>query len=154
MHAVVKGERSSNIEVIRKKYPEVRIYFRDDGIDIEGPPEQVEPVRSQIQTVIDDLRNNNTTYAEVDIDPQYYSHLIGKNGMRLEEVENQTGCDIKFPQEHSRMVKLMGTKDSVEKARKILLDRVHRIVRNNNFYLKKNCGCRIEWQNFCLSSGE
>jgi rRNA processing protein Krr1/Pno1 len=141
MHSVVKGERYANLDIIRKSHSDVRIYFRDDHIALEGPPEEVELVRSQIQTVIDDLRNNNTTYLEVDIDPQYYKQLIGKNQIRLSEIQEQTGCDIKFPFDdsrhvksmgtnESRHVKLMGTKESVEKARQILLERVQKLVRN------------------------
>ena len=135
MHSVVKGDRSSNLDLIRKTFPDVRIYFRDDYIDVEGPPEQVEPVRSQIQTVIDDLRNSNTTYLEIQIDPQYYKQLIGKNQIRLTEIQDQTGCDIKFPQEGSRNVKLMGSKESVEKARQILLERVAKLVRVINLLM-------------------
>jgi rRNA processing protein Krr1/Pno1 len=129
MHSVVKGERNANLDYIRKSHPDVRIYFPDDHIALEGPPEQVELVRSQIQIVIDDLKNNNTTYLEVDIDPQYYKQLIGKNQIRLSEIQEQTGCDIKFPFDENRHVKLMGTKESVEKARQILLERVQKLVR-------------------------
>ncbi|UJR21965.1 hypothetical protein I4U23_025033 [Adineta vaga] len=127
MHSVVKGERSGNLEIIRKSHPEVRIYFRDDHIAVEGPPEDVDLVRSQIQTVIDDLRNTNTTFLEVEIDPQYYKQLIGKNQIHLSEIQEQTGCDIKFPFDKSRLVKLMGSKESVDKARQILLERVQKL---------------------------
>ncbi|CAF3947051.1 unnamed protein product [Adineta steineri] len=127
MHSVVKGERNANLDIIRKSHPDVRMYFRDDHIAIEGPPEEVELVRSQVQTVIDDLRNTNTTYLEVDIDPQYYKQLIGKNQIRLSEIQEQTNCDIKFPFDESRHVKLMGSKESVEKARQILLERVQKL---------------------------
>ena len=128
MHSVVKGDRNANLDIIRKSHPDVRIYFRDDHIALEGPPEEVELVRSQIQTVIDDLRNTNTTYAEVDIDPQYYKQIIGKNQIRLSEIQEQTGCDIKFPFDESRHVKLMGTKESVDKARQILLERAQKLA--------------------------
>ena len=128
MHSVVRGDRNANLEIIRKSHPEVRLFFRDDHIALEGPPEEVDLVRGQVQTVIDDLRNTNTTYLEVDIDPQYYKQLIGKNQIRLSEIQEQTGCDVKFPKDEGRLVKLMGTKESVEKARQILLERVQKLV--------------------------
>jgi rRNA processing protein Krr1/Pno1 len=128
MHGAVKGERSSHLENFRKVHPDVRIYFRDDHISLEGPPEEVERVRSQIQTAIDDLHHKNTTYLEVDIDPQYYKQLIGKSQTRLLEMQEQTGCDIKFPKEEGgRMVKLMGTKESVEKARQFIVERAQKL---------------------------
>ena len=129
MHGAVRGERNSHLENFRKLYPDVRIYFRDDHISLEGPPEDAERVRSQIQTAIDELKNKNTTYAEVDIDPQYYKQLIGKNQTRLLEMQEQTGCDIKFPFDDGRLVKLMGTKENVEKARQLLTERVKKLVR-------------------------
>jgi polyribonucleotide nucleotidyltransferase len=129
MHGAVKGERSSHLENFRKVHPDVRIFFRDDHIALEGPPEEVEHVRSQIQTAIDELKNKNTTYLEVDIDPQYYKQLIGKNQTRLLEMQEQTGCDIKFPFDEGRLVKLMGTQENVEKARQLLTERVKKLVR-------------------------
>jgi polyribonucleotide nucleotidyltransferase len=129
MHSVVKGERNANLDFIRKSHPDVRIYFPDDHIALEGPPEEVEHVRSQIQTAIDELKNKNTTYLEVDIDPQYYKQLIGKNQIRLSEIQEQTGCDIKFPFDEGRLVKLMGTQENVEKARQLLTERAKKLVR-------------------------
>jgi rRNA processing protein Krr1/Pno1 len=128
MHGAVKGERSSHLENFRKVHPDVRIFFRDDHIALEGPPEEVERVRNQIQTTIDEFKTKNTTYLEVDIDPQYYSQLIGKNQTRLLEMQEQTGCDIKFPFDESRLVKLMGTKENVEKARQLLIERVTKLA--------------------------
>jgi rRNA processing protein Krr1/Pno1 len=127
MHGAVKGERSSHLENFRKVHPDVRIYFRDDHIALEGPPEEVERVRSQIQPNIDELKNKNTTYLEVDIDPQYYKQLIGKNQTRLLEMQEQTGCDIKFPYDEGRLVKLMGTKENVEKARQLITERAKKL---------------------------
>jgi len=129
MHGAVKGERNIHLENFRKIHPDVRIYFRDDHISLEGPPEEVERVRSQIQLAIDELKNKNTTYLEVDIDPQYYKQLIGKNQTRLLEMQEQTGCDIKFPFDDGRLVKLMGTKENVEKARQLLTERAKKLVR-------------------------
>ena len=128
MHAAVRGERSVHLENFRKAHPDVRLFFRDDGIALEGPPEEVERVRSQIQATIDDYKSKNTTYLEVEIDPQHYKQLIGKSQARLLEMQEQTGCDIKFPFDESRMVKLIGTKESVEKARELLFERVKKLV--------------------------
>lgn len=137
MHSAVKGERNNDLENLRKTYPNVRVVFRDDHISIEGPPEDVEHVRSQIQPVIDDFKKKNTTYLEVEIDPQYYKQLIGKNQTRLLEMQEQTGCDIKFPfDDVSRLVKLVGTKENVEKAKQLLLERAKKLVRTFRYLLR------------------
>ncbi|CAF0936918.1 unnamed protein product [Rotaria sp. Silwood1] len=128
MHSTVKGERKNDLENLRKTYPNVRISFRDDHISLEGPPEDVEHVRSQIQTVVDEFKTKNTTYVEIEIDPQYYKQLIGKNQIRLLEMQEQSGCDIKFPFDEDRLVKLMGTKESVEKAKQLLTERVKKLA--------------------------
>jgi predicted PilT family ATPase len=128
MHGTVKGERSSQLENFRKAHPDVRLFFRDDHIALEGPPEEVERVRVQVQATIDEIKTKNTTYLEVDVDPQYYSQLIGKNQARLLEMQEQTGCDIKFPFDDGRLVKLMGTKESVEKARQLLIERTTKLA--------------------------
>ena len=79
MHTAVKGDRGARMEEFRKTHPDVRVNWRDDYIAVEGPPEEVELVRAQIQSIIDEIRLKNTTYLEVEIDPQYHKQLIGKN---------------------------------------------------------------------------
>ncbi|CAF0851685.1 unnamed protein product [Didymodactylos carnosus] len=130
MHSVVRGDRNVIIDRLKDQYPDVKLFFRDNRIDVEGPPEEVEAVRTQIQKAIDELKLNNTTYEELDIDPQYYKQLIGKNQIRLYELQDETGCDIRFPafDSNNRIVKLMGSATSVEKAKQLLLDRVVRLV--------------------------
>ena len=135
MHSAVKGERNVHLENLRKTSPDVRIYFRDDAISLEGPPEEVERVRSQIQATIDDFKTKNTTYSEIEIDPQHYKQLIGKTQSRLLEMQEQTGCDIKFPFDEGRMVKLIGTKESVEKARELLTERAKKLVSSQGMTL-------------------
>ena len=134
MHNFVKGERNNDLESLRKTYPNVRISFRDDHIAIEGSPEEVEKVREKIQAVIDELKKNNTTYSEMEIDPQYYKQLIGRNQIHLHKMQEQSGCDIKFPHDDDRLVKLMGTKESVDRAKQLLKERVNKLVR----FMKSN----------------
>jgi len=55
---------------------------------------------------------------------------LEKKQIRLIEIQGQTECDIKFPYDENRHVKLMGTQESVDKARQILLERVQKLVRN------------------------
>ncbi|CAF3329186.1 unnamed protein product [Rotaria socialis] len=128
MQSAVKGERKIDLDSLRKTYPNVRISFRDDHIAVEGPPEEAEHVRSQIQAVVEEYKTKNTTYAEMEIDPQHYKQLIGKSQARLHEMQEQTGCDIKFPFEDGRLVKLIGTKESVEKAQQLLTERVKKLA--------------------------
>jgi rRNA processing protein Krr1/Pno1 len=130
MHSTVKGDHKSRLESLRTAHPDVRINFRDDFIGVEGPPEEVEIVRKQIQTVIDEIHSKNITCAEVSIDQQYYKQLIGKNQARLLEIQEQTGCEIRFPShDEDRLVQVMGAKENVEKGRQMLLERVQKLVR-------------------------
>ena len=129
MHSTVKGDHYSRIDALRTAHPDVRMNFRDDVIALEGPPEEVEHVRSDIQAVIDDLRKKNIICLEVEIDPQHYKQLIGKSQARLHELQEQSGCEIKFPPfEEGRRVQIMGTKETVEKGRQMLLERVQKLA--------------------------
>lgn len=130
MHGTVKGDHYSRIDALRTAHPDVRVNFRDDVIAVEGPPEEVEVVRVQIQATIDELRSKNIICLEVEVDPQHYKQLIGKSQARLLEMQEQSGCEIKFPPfEEGRRVQIMGTKESVEKGRQMLLERAQKLVR-------------------------
>lgn len=127
MQSQIRGDHNSRLESWRTNHPDVRVTLREDHIALEGPPEEVKQIRSAIQEVLDGLNKRNITCVEVDIEPQYYKQLIGKSQNRLNEIQEQTSCEIKFPYDEGRIVQIMGTKENAEKARQMLVERAQKL---------------------------
>ena len=64
---------------------QVHIEFTEgqDKITVEGSPEEVQDAIKALQDIITDLRTR-MDYAEINVDPKFHKHIIGKNGSNSE----------------------------------------------------------------------
>lgn len=87
IHKYIIGRKGSKIKEITQNLPKVHIEFTDkeDKIKIEGPPEEVEKAKAQIEAIAEDLLRK-LTFIELTVDPKYYKYIIGKNGSNGEYI--------------------------------------------------------------------
>lgn len=81
IHKYIIGRKGVNIKRITQEMPKVNVEFtgKEDKIKIEGPPEEVEKAQNELQLMASDLIAK-LTFAELNVDPRFYKHIIGKNG--------------------------------------------------------------------------
>jgi hypothetical protein len=81
IHKYIIGRKGVNIKKITQEMPKVNVEFtgKEDKIKIEGPPEEVEKAQNELQHMANDLIAK-LTFAELNVDPRFYKHIIGKNG--------------------------------------------------------------------------
>ena len=81
IHKYIIGPKGSNIKKITQDMGKVNVEFNDkeNKIKIEGPPEEVERVKKTIHSMAEDFVSK-LIFRELNIDPKYYKHIIGKNG--------------------------------------------------------------------------
>lgn len=96
-----------------KKDPHVRVAGRRDGVKV---------AKERVMEVLD-TRGNRVTM-KLDVSYTDHSHIIGKGGMTIKKVMEETGCHIHFPDsnrsninEKSNQVSIAGELEGVEKAR-------------------------------------
>lgn len=81
IHKYIIGRKGVNIKKITQEMPKVNVEFtgKEDKIKIEGPPEEVEKAQNELQMMANDLIAK-LTFTELNVDPRFYKHIIGKNG--------------------------------------------------------------------------
>lgn len=81
IHKYIIGRKGVNIKKITQEMPKVNVEFtgKEDKIKIEGPPEEVEKAQNELQLMANDLISK-LTFTELNVDPRFYKHIIGKNG--------------------------------------------------------------------------
>ncbi|XP_026741713.1 protein bicaudal C-like isoform X2 [Trichoplusia ni] len=96
-----------------KKDPHVRVAGRTDDVKL---------AREKIIQLLD-TRNNRVTM-KIDVSYTDHSHIIGKGGLTIKRVMEETGCHIHFPDsnrtsavEKSNQVSIAGDMERVERAR-------------------------------------
>ena len=54
---------------------------------IEGPSEEVNPITAELENCVADLLNNKS-FKEIQVDPKYHKHIIGKAGANGKSISN------------------------------------------------------------------
>ncbi|XP_076856033.1 vigilin isoform X2 [Brachyhypopomus gauderio] len=130
LHRFIIGKKGQNIGRITQQLPRVHIEFTDgeERISVEGPTEEVEQARAQIQDIIKDLMER-MDYTEINIDQRFHRHLIGKNGANINRIKEQYKVSIRIPQDSERcgLVRIEGDPEGVQLARKELMNLAQRM---------------------------
>ncbi|XP_075980528.1 protein bicaudal C [Anticarsia gemmatalis] len=95
---------------------------KDPHVRVAGRPDDVKLAREKIIQLLD-TRNNRVTM-KIDVSYTDHSHIIGKGGLTIKRVMEETGCHIHFPDsnrtstvEKSNQVSIAGDMERVERAR-------------------------------------
>ncbi|XP_017885283.1 protein bicaudal C homolog 1 isoform X2 [Ceratina calcarata] len=96
---------------------------KDPHIKVAGRPDDVRAAKEKIMEILDTRQNNRVTM-KLDVSYTDHSHIIGKGGLTIKRVMEDTGCHIHFPdsnrsnhQEKSNQVSIAGEMEGVERAR-------------------------------------
>lgn len=101
-----------------------------DKVVIRGPKEDVEKAKAQLIELTNERQLSSFT-AEVRAKPQHHKFLIGKNGVSIKEIRDQTGARIIFPgsaDEDKEVITIIGKEESVLAAKAQL----EAIIKNND----------------------
>ncbi|CAD6208907.1 GSCOCG00010721001-RA-CDS [Cotesia congregata] len=96
---------------------------KDPHIKVVGRQEDVQAAKEKIMQILDTRQALRVTM-KLDVSYTDHSHIIGKGGLTIKRVMEETGCHIHFPdsnrsnhQEKSNQVSIAGDMEGVEKAR-------------------------------------
>ncbi|XP_015596865.1 protein bicaudal C isoform X1 [Cephus cinctus] len=96
---------------------------KDPHIKVAGRPDDVRTAKDKIMQILDTRQSNRVTM-KVDVSYTDHSHIIGKGGLTIKRVMEETSCHIHFPdsnrsnhQEKSNQVSIAGEIEGVERAR-------------------------------------
>ncbi|XP_077998393.1 vigilin-like [Glandiceps talaboti] len=130
LHKFIIGRRGQNIRSITQELPRVHVEFEDgkDTISVEGPPEEVEQARKALEDITKDLQSR-FVFANIDVDPKYHRHIIGKSGANVTRIKGETGVSIHIPgeDESSRTIRIEGSPKGVAQAKEELLLMVYKM---------------------------
>ncbi|XP_015903132.1 protein bicaudal C homolog 1 [Parasteatoda tepidariorum] len=100
---------------------------KDPHVKIVGKPEDVLKAKEKILEILDTKKNRVTL--KMDVSHSDHSYIIGKGGFKIQQVMEETGCHIHFPDsnrnstvEKSNQVSIAGQAAGVEMARSKIRD--------------------------------
>lgn len=129
LHRFIIGRQGSNLRHITQNFPRVHIEFTDekDHIRLEGPPDDVETAKVELETIAKDLIGR-MAYVQLSIDPKYHKHIIGRNGANVSRLKSEHDVDIRLLSDiDSHIVRIEGPSEGVAKAKQELLEMVEKM---------------------------
>ncbi|XP_043666503.1 vigilin [Vespula pensylvanica] len=133
LHKYIIGRKGVNIKKVTQEMPKVNVEFtgKEDKIKIEGPPEEVEKAQNELQLMVNDLMSK-LTFTELNVDPRFYKHIIGKNGCNVNRVKEGTGVIINISEnDGSNVIRIEGNVAGVMKAKTELLEMIKKLENEN-----------------------
>ncbi|XP_076306465.1 vigilin-like [Tachypleus tridentatus] len=130
LHKYIIGRKGVNIKNITQDMTKVHVEFNNDAgkIKLEGPQDELDKVRIALEKMIDNLKTT-ITYEEIQVDPKYHRHIIGKSGANVNRLKQETNAMIHIPSdtEHSNIIRIEGNPVGVAQVKQELLDMVHKM---------------------------
>lgn len=102
IHKYIIGKKGANIKELSADWPKVHIEFNDkeDKIRINGPPEEVQKAQEKIDQIVSELKAS-MVFMEINVDPKFYKHIIGKSGANVNRLKDDTGVQINIDESGS-----------------------------------------------------
>jgi exosome complex RNA-binding protein Rrp4 len=121
-HGQLIGKHGENINKWRQEFPSVTISFPDamvksDLVNLRGDKKEVDNLFTVMTKLQKELQESN--YQEnVSIFKEYYKHIIGKGGVNINKIRDETNTRIELPTQGStdNRLTVIGKQANVEKA--------------------------------------
>lgn len=130
LHRFIIGKKGATVRKITQDFPKVHIEFTEgeDKISVEGPPSEVEQARVALEAIISDLLSR-MAFVELNVDPKYHRHIIGKAGANVARIKNETGVSIRVPSDTdaSSIIRIEGSPEGVARAKQELMEMVNKM---------------------------
>jgi len=131
IHNTVIGAGGKLIQSIMSECGGVTIKFPEansgsDVVMIRGPADDVDKAFTKLQELSDEKQLSGHS-AEVKAKPEHHKFLIGRQGINIQKIRNETGARIIFPGSDDadrESITIIGTQESVGKAKSDLLEKI------------------------------
>ena len=121
-HRQLIGPKGESIEKIRKEFANVQISFPDLGVKsdivkLRGPKKDVDDCSKYFNRVVKEMQESSFQ-VKVPIFKQFHKFIIGKGGVNIKRIRDETDTRIDLPDSgsDSDMIAITGKKPNVNKA--------------------------------------
>jgi polyribonucleotide nucleotidyltransferase len=127
IHNTMIGAGGKLIQSIMNDCGGVAIKFPEpnsgsDNVTVRGPKEDVEKAVKLLKELSEEKQLSGIT-SEVKAKPQHHKFLIGKSGIHIQKIRDETGARIIFPGSNDvdkETITIIGTKQACDSAKKIM----------------------------------
>ena len=91
---------------------------------LSGPPEAVAEAKAQIEEKLESARQPKTTGYLRLVDPGLHKHIIGRGGSKINQLRDDTRCDIQVPRNGDGPITIVGTEEACEEAKRLIMEAV------------------------------
>ncbi|GCB63993.1 hypothetical protein scyTo_0014709 [Scyliorhinus torazame] len=127
LHNSLIGAKGRFVRSIMEECGGVHIHFPTEGsgsdtVTIRGSTEEVDKAKKQLLHLAEEKQIKNHT-SELRAKPEYHKFLIGRGGVNIRKVRDNTGARIIFPtadDKDQELITIVGTEEAVKEAQKEL----------------------------------
>lgn len=93
---------------------------------LRGSPENIAKAKTLLEKALSQAKVPSSTGFLVLPDPRSFKYVVGPGGSQINSIKKQTGCKLTVPRSQAPgdAIEVVGTKESVEQAKDLILDAV------------------------------
>lgn len=127
IHKYIIGRKGVNINKLSTEYPNIHVEFIENKIKIEGPPEQVEKAREQLDGIVKDYVQR-LSFIDMTVNPIHYKHIIGKAGANINRLKEELDVMINIEEKDAQnRIRIEGPIEGVRKAAEELKEQIDKL---------------------------
>lgn len=127
IHKYIIGRKGVNINKLSTEYPNIHVEFIENKIKIEGPPEQVEKAREQLDGIVKDYVKR-LAFIDMTVNPIHYKHIIGKAGANINRLKEELDVMINIEEKDAQnRIRIEGPIEGVRKAAEELKEQIDKL---------------------------
>lgn len=127
IHKYIIGRKGVNINKLSTEYPNIHVEFIESKIKIEGPPEQVEKAREQLDGIVKDYVQR-LAFIDMTVNPIHYKHIIGKAGANINRLKEELDVMINIEEKDAQnRIRIEGPIEGVRKAAEELKEQIDKL---------------------------
>ena len=138
-HKYILGPKGAKFHEISQDFQKVNVSFvaNEDKIKMHGPVGEVEKAKEVIGEVIRQIKSK-IVIEELKVESRYHRFIIGKNGVNIKQLRDETGAQIHIPSESTEnlpsndVIRIEGSPQSVAKAKQELEAIIKKMVEREN----------------------
>ncbi len=141
-HSNLIGKNGKNLSEIRAKFNDVQIQIpsqeeKSEVVTLRGNKLDVENVYKYLQKTVREMQESNYQ-EEIHIFKQFHRMLIGKHGIFIRRIREETQTRIEVPGEDSdsNEIVIVGKQENVRRARALIEEKVKELVKVEEDYVE------------------
>ena len=127
------GKKGAHFSQLQAEFPNVQVSFQSESslIKMHGPRQEIEKAKEVFKREVEQI-TSQIKVKDLEVEPRFHRYIIGKAGVHINKIRDETGAKIHMPNEGSendKRIRSEGSEEAIEKASEMLNEIIQKAIK-------------------------